>query len=477
MGPVPHPKGCEIAATADVVVVGAGLSGLEFARALVSTGVRDVLVLDAGGEDRACSLRGAGLWSCCPPHYPVGASVDRVGGRSLRWHGVVLRLEGWAWDDTWPDPARAALVGDGQSLYGDVEHDLEAWAGRPLAGTEQNRPGADLSSVALGTAARLVPQAVQRSGDGLSQRAYTPMDLCHGWLGHTDDSRLPRIRPESQALELLVSGGRVSGVRVQHCRSGAIEAIYTRAVVLAAGTLENTRLAARLSDPGTQVAFTGLSDHLVQGFLVRFPGAASSFLSPIESLRYLPADPVSRSNLFARTRPFPGTPEDDLLLDVWAMGEQVRSSLNRVVFGAGRTRSATVTPGLAPADHDVLAWQREALHQVWDTAASAVSNRSGTLRFPDFFTGGRPFEPALEEVAALPYATPLAYAWPLGTVDHESGTLPLGGEHVDETGQLRAVTGVYVVGPATFPRSGAANPSLTTLALARWTALTLASGQ
>ncbi|KZS69055.1 hypothetical protein A4G26_07715 [Mycobacterium kansasii] len=62
-----------------------------------------------------------------------------------------------------------------------------------------------------------------------------------------------------------------------------------------------------------------------------------------------------------------------------------------------------------------------------------------------------------------------------GSVDHEAGTPPLGGEHVNPAGRVPPAAGAYVIGPATFPRSGAANPSLTTLTLARHTARTLAA--
>ena len=62
---------------------------------------------------------------------------------------------------------------------------------------------------------------------------------------------------------------------------------------------------------------------------------------------------------------------------------------------------------------------------------------------------------------------------PLGAVDHEAGTLALSAV-VEEDGELAKGSGIFVVGPATFPRSGAANPSLTILALAARSAAAIA---
>jgi hypothetical protein len=53
----------------------------------------------------------------------------------------------------------------------------------------------------------------------------------------------------------------------------------------------------------------------------------------------------------------------------------------------------------------------------------------------------------------------------LGGEDHEGGTLPLG-TVLDDRHRLAGIAGLYVAGPATFPRMGAANPGLTTMALA-----------
>lgn len=458
---------------ADVVVIGAGLSGLELARTVVAAGVNDVLVLDAGGQPGVATVPAETWRTTAPPHYSIAAAPEEVGGRSLRWHGVVLRLEDWALDASWPVLLRTALTGadpapGAPSLYAEVERDLTAWAGGPLAGREGGETP-ELSIAALGPSARPVPVATRPESDGVA-RAYTPMAECAEWLRRPEGSRLPRIRPGCRAVELVLDAGRVSGVRV--ATAGTTEVVSAGAVVLAAGTLENTRLMSRLPELDGGVEFTGLNDHLVQGFLVRLPAGAAGRGPLGDSLRYA-AEPACRSNVFARVRPWPT--DNGVLVDVWAMGEQVRSAESRLSFPPG-SRPATVIPGLAAADHEVLARQRQLLGRAWSAVASAVGGGGGCrLRFPDFRTAPRPFTTALAQVGSAPDRTPVSYAWPLGSVDHEAGTLPLGGEQVDAAGRVRLAAGAYVAGPSTFPRSGAANPSLTTLALARHTARTLAA--
>lgn len=58
---------------------------------------------------------------------------------------------------------------------------------------------------------------------------------------------------------------------------------------------------------------------------------------------------------------------------------------------------------------------------------------------------------------------------------HMMGGLPLGGTVVNASGALRAGRGGYVVGPATFPSGGLANPTLTALALAEATSERIAN--
>lgn len=448
-----------------MVVVGAGLAGLETACGLRAAGA-DVLVL-AGGRTAP-----PGRWSSVLPGHYRDAPVNRrgVGGRSLYWHGVVLRLEDWALcDPVWPSQVVADLAGaPGRAgLYELVESQLTAWAGAPLDAARGDADAA-LATLLTGVVAGRVlnvPRAVRETTAGWS--AYTPLE---SWRRLSERRRL---HADAEALALLVRGGRGVEVRTCDSRSGSTSVVEAAHVVLAAGTLENTRLVAQvLGDP--DAAYAGLADHLVQGFLVVLPAEALGLRAPGEGFAYAAGDAKSRSNLFARVRPAGDGAR--LLLDVWAMGEQLPGAASKLaVERPGRLPwTMRIEPGLSAADLAVLAAQRHLLADVWHRLAEAVGVRPLPLAFPDFMLAQRAFTGLGPLDVHRPLGRPVAYTWPLGSVDHESGTLPLGGRHVDLDGRVRGVDGVYVTGPAMFPRAGAANPSLTTLALARRTADLLA---
>lgn len=424
--------------TADVVVVGAGMAGLEAALALHAAGAHRVVVVDGSTGGTAPRWR-----STTPPHYPDAGAHLGVGGRSLAWHGVVLRLEPWALAD-WPRTVAAELWNE---WYGAVERDLEAWAGRRL----REAPSADVDlaarlGVLTGTTWDVVPRASRSCGD--RRRTYTPLDR---WP-------VDRHRPEvvsGAVSEVVVDGGRVVGVRLDR---GA-GAVSSPTVLLAAGTLETTRLAAQARGRPDQAY--RLADHLVEGLLAVLPPG----VLPDEGLARWPADPGGRCTVFARTR----RSGDLVLLDVWTMGEQLPSGASRVRFTGTEATPWTVLvdAGLDGADEAVLRAGRRRLAQVW--AALDTGPGPSWSRFLD---ASRSFPEAVAAVAEPGDGGPVPYAWPLGTVDHEGSTLPHGPE-LDDAGRVRDVPGLWVTGPAAFPRPGAANPSLTTLALARRSARSL----
>lgn len=493
----------------EIIVVGSGLSGLTVANDLVASGVRDVVVVESGPPEgvRRSSPMNVGTacpaWSAStPPHYQwVRAEIQQgaarsptgrgVGGRSLHWHGVLLRIEDYAIDDPcWPERTRARLQGHEQraGLYEQVEDELAHWR----AATPESRAAAvkqevadaafvDLLAAATGSSARPVPQAVRYSASGGPRRVYTPLDRFReqggevaGASRHVGASGLmPVIVSDLTAVDVLATAGAASGVLVHDTMLNRYRELRASTVILAAGTIENTRLVAQLRETGGAVRYDGLNDHLTQGFVARVPGAALPPEVRSGAFALLSRDRRHRCNVFARLHAG-DFPDDAMLLDVWALGEQMRSSANHVEIepadgGRGRPWSTVVTAGLSADDRRVLEGERELLSGVWGRLAAALGIHGEPLRFGDFFDGAQPFQAARHRAVSAPVGRALTYAWPLGAGDHEGGTLPLG-SLLDDAGAVREIDRIFVTGPSTFPRSGAANPSLTTLALARLTA-------
>ena len=182
---------------AETVIVGAGMAGLAIAHAMREEGVESALLLEAGpsiGSEhyraRYSPERAYEMWlhPTTDPHFwrPYVSANDNwtdiaglrrcVGGRSLYWHGVVLRLEESVLDDPmiWPSVIADDLLRSwrgGASLYERETRRLEEWAGVPLR-LEQH-PGAALELEGLEFFP--VPRAVRPAKGSGRWEAYSPL--------------------------------------------------------------------------------------------------------------------------------------------------------------------------------------------------------------------------------------------------------------------------------------------------------------
>lgn len=384
----------------DVVVCGGGLAGLEASLVLAERSA-DVLVVDpspAGGGPG----RGARHTSSRPPHYAAATPVGvGLGGRSLFWHGVALRLEDWALDDPrWPVSVRSALRRPG-GLYDTAVRDLETWSGAVLGAPRSDGDLilCDLLSAAGCKGARPVPRAVRR-GPGVEERAYT---RGHDWKARHGEDTLC----DSEAIEVLANDRTGWSVRIADT-AGRTRKIDCRAVVLAAGTMENTRLAAQLLGVDE---LPGLHDHLVQGVLCVLPASRLGVLHLRDGFAMVRGDAESRANLFVRTRSLPDP--SLVLLDAWVMSEQLSSPAN--VVRMMRLWGAPWRVEVAAAAEDEEALQRGAnwLQQVVGKLRPSGSPelRLGAARLAE----PRPFAVAREQALRGPVGQPRQYWWPLGT--------------------------------------------------------------
>ncbi|RSO06999.1 GMC family oxidoreductase [Streptomyces sp. WAC 06783] len=464
----------------DTLILGGGMAGLEVARHLDAAGT-DAVVLEAGPAQDLRHTNAVNdpqaadeIWtdalsdpyftrpwhSTTEPHFGPDAGLRRrLGGRSLYWHGVILEIEHWAlrepwWPQTIIDDLTKSWRG-GPPLYDVTRTQLQEWAG-----TQTQPAPLHLEDWQMASPPRAA-QPVQASTD--RWRAYSP--LAH-WTEGTPRGTV-RIAPDVSVLGVEIEDGRAVGARIAHTETGVTRVIKAPKVVLAAGAVESTRLAIQaLSQTGglPRPALPNLVDHIVQGFRVSLP---ASGLPAEHFFCCTPAAEDSRSNLFIEGTP---TADGKINIEVWITGEQMPSTAGEVSCTPRREVpwQVAVRAGLSPQDnHTIIAQQRE-LQRFWDSLCVRVGRPPCSLEFePDFEFPTRTFRIVRAKLATGKWPTePVTWSCPLGTEDHEGSTLPLGSV-LNVRHEFAELPSLYAAGPATFPRQGAANPSLTSLALAR----------
>ncbi len=492
-----------------ITIVGGGLTGLQLAADLHREGIPDVLVVEAGsalslehvylayGSSRAEEMwldpaTDPSFWrpwqSECPPHFQGTAGLRRrLGGRSLYWHGVMLPIEDWALvEPWWPESMIHDLAVSwrgGPSLYARAAQETIAWRDdRFLAerGMSYYMPCEFLQ--ALGYQDAVVTPAMLRhyempSGE-VRVAAYSPVEL---WRDSTEADRLPLIVCDTQALGILVRDGRAHGIRLRDRFTGQVSDIECDLAFLAAGTVENTRLALQAGAvAGEGVASAPrLMDHLVQGFIAQVPVhdlpihiVAAVRAGPLWMIR---GSPTSRTNTFVSLRVENST---SLVIDAWCMGEHMpnEDSYVRCTTGAAWPWPITIYPALSTADQEVLSAQRQDLNTLWARTCALAGRATPELAPIDFVHPERTLPTALLRLRLedLGYYRPLTWSSPLGTVEHEGGTLSYG-RVLDDDNQFKRVRNLFAVGSCTLPRLGTPSPGMTTLSLIRRLAAIIAA--
>ncbi|CAM5290335.1 MULTISPECIES: FAD-binding protein [Streptomyces] len=469
-------------ASVDILVVGGGLAGLYLAHRIAATYPVAVLVIEAGPDAGPDHLRwehdqkkANQLWLepesdpfFSQPYHAAGTGFDgisglrrRLGGRALYWGGVTLPVEPWALEPaSWPPEVIAELTDawqGGPSLYDRVVADLERWMGGPLTSEREFQLGDRRFTE--------VPRAVLAAGNSPRWRAWSPLELRPG----EQQPGTVSVLCDHQVVA-VTSGpdGAVSGVVAEN--DGRRTVIEARRVVLAAGTIENSRLVLQAVTPADAqpAVLPGLVDKLAQGFVTAFDPAAVPDaireLADAGGLFRAAAPPKSRSNLMLSAH---RNGHGLVVVDCYLMGEQARDPGGQVWCEPGPELPwrTSVAGRLGDADREVIAAQRQELRRMYQLLDEQAGLTGRPLDFEPFGATDLADWVAAGDAMDTP-GRPVTYSFPLGSEQHEAGTLPLGGTLVDEKAQVRAVPGLYVCGPATFPRTGAANPALTILALA-----------
>jgi glycine/D-amino acid oxidase-like deaminating enzyme len=470
----------ESLADVETLVVGAGMAGLATAAELGRRGRDSVAVLEAGPDrgrehiqNAYSSAEALELWlrpETDPDFRRPYQTADgdyrhlaglrrRVGGRSLYWGGVLLPIERWALSEQWPKAVVTELTetwDGGPSLYQRVVDDVVEWGAAPL-----RAPGLTVGELEF----HRTPHATRpEPGGGWS--AFSPL----AWWEDDGDPRVRRvpILAGHDVLGVGVEHGRATGVLVRTA-NGELCKLRANRVVLAAGTVVNSRLAIQAlaaAGAATPRELPGLVDKISQGFTVAFTDAerlpdAVRAAAREGHVYHRTGTASTRSNQFVRfTEGVNGT----VNLDSWTMGEQRRGPHSWVrCDGNGEWPwSTTVHAPLEAADEAVLANQRHLLGELWAAMAQFLGVPADPLQFSPWH--GSP--DLADRLTAVRTPTPLTYSFPLGSEQHEAGTLAFG-EVLDEACQFASVQGLYACGPSVMPRSGAANPSMTTLALSK----------
>jgi len=469
------PDGCA------VLVIGSGISGLSTALELAERGVRDILVVDhgpfVGFEHRTRTTNPIPLptppaaWHSTSEHYAVLPGViSPVGGRSRCWHGVVLPISRRMLTERWPRPVVDELFGDGPGSYAAALRDLERWRGEPLDAAQcgsDEKLWVTLGELWPDTPLAVVPQ-VGRSVDSPLGRQFWVYSPLLAWQGtglhRYRGTELPTIAPGLQALRLLTDGDRVTGA-LFGVPGGGTRTIGTDVVVLAAGVLENTRLYAQaLASTGQVIAaWRGLNDHITHGYIVSLPAALDGAWSrPDRAFLWAETEAEVNANLFVDVHAA-GLPEP--ILDLWWMAQQEEPFDGAVCFEPGdEVWAARVDAGLSSLDHAAIARRDEVGTQLLKSLAVHTIDES------------EPVETAVAIERSLATRRTSRYVNPLGIADHEAGTVRLGA-HLGFGGRSPWAANLFLVGPGTFPAAGAANPTLTIIALAAQTAATIVDGE
>lgn len=455
----------------DVVVVGAGLSGMLLAERLCARGLRCV-VLEAGplpagplpADPASFATEKQDLLSVDDDAWRFRATredfewvrVRAGGGRSLLWGGWCVAPEAHCFEQArlmgapWPRPLE------------DLEPFLDE-ARRALNAREAAmHPRLAALGVELGVAIHPKLAALSPSGT----RPLVALD----WQQRAE------VRPWSVALRVLRDGrGRAAGVEIVDPRDATTSRVHARTVVLCASPVETARIL-HASDPDGVGASDGplgrgLVDHIVSGFLVVTEGCAPTLELPAPTERAAwfchPPEPDGRPGFLVELRgPVALSTLDGE--DLEALGVSAEEAQGLSYFAVHAIGEAAPHPQrLVRFDTDA----RDALGRRVPELQLAWSSRDRLLVER---LDARVHEVAValagEDGAVIRLRDPLDP----GGIGHEAGTCRMG-LHPDESvtepsGEVRGLPGVFLGDASVMPTALDRHPSWTLLALTLGTA-------
>ncbi len=500
----------------DTVVVGAGSAGCLLAARLSEDAGRDVLVLEAGGDDRRTEIRVPAAFSkLFRSDVDWGYETEpqeELAGRRVYWpRGKVV-------GGTSSLNAMIAIPGHVADYDGWQELGADGWSWAGVApvlerveaslGLEEQRDPNPLTRAFLAAAAEAgIPASPQLAPTRLDGVRLTRVTQRRGRRHSAADAYLrPALaRPNltlvtgAYATRVVAEGRRAVGV--EYVREGRTEIVRAGEVVLAGGAINSPQLLLLSGiGPGAELARHGipqwhelpgvggnLEDHLTGGILVESPTRHSLYTAerPLELLRYLLlrkgklTSNLGEAAAFVRTRADLAAPDLELLFVPVLFEEeglvpprghgftlaatllQPRSSGQVTLRSADPFEAPAIDPRYLsdPDDLRTLVAGTELARRI--VALPAFAGLAG----PELQPGDQPVEESIRERAQSLY--------------HPVGTCRMGSDPfavVDPELRVRGVDGLRVVDASVLPRVPRGHTHLPTLVVAERAAELMRSG-
>ncbi|TQV82935.1 NAD-binding protein [Aliikangiella coralliicola] len=450
-------------------VVGGGLSGLEFALHAAIKGKR-VHIYEAGPSLRKKHVnfdtrKLAGdekkrHWTS-DENWGLGGGIsERLGGRSLCYHGVMIPIEDEALS-SWPVAWRRILTGE-KGLYRQVSNLLSQ--SYPEMSRKQ-KEGTQLSHT---------PQAAKLTDDG-KFFAYSPLYSLESFLNDgvitIERANIAKISQSTDGFYLTDNQGKTVN------RSG-----FSKCVLATSAIVNNAIIANSI-----EKSFSSkITDHYCLGIFVKVDGGkpVGEFRHQMIWTGYSEHHDLS-SNIFVLERP--RAEDGDRILEFMAVMEQspLHSDLSQLnCHYSGGKASLKIDSHHSKSDIDIfnkiakrlVAFASEVLGVELKPLTGSVEVESSGKFFKSSGKDIRwdEYNHSLDTLNTTEQSNVYSrFSLPYGSFEHESCCHAIGSEGpsaLTEELELTTMPGVYAIGPGAFPRLGIANPALTICAVSRWLA-------
>jgi choline dehydrogenase-like flavoprotein len=457
---------------ADLCVVGAGAAGITLARALAATPLR-VVLLESGGLEPHAPTQALYRGRVFGRNYFTldSCRTRQLGGSTNCWRGMCRPLDALDFEE------RDWLPGSGWPFGAELLRPYYERAQQVL-----RLEGFDYAGARWASAGR---PPLPFAGDEIETRVFQVAAHRFGELYRAELERAPNLRTllfaNAVGFETDPEGRAVQGVRVA-CLDGNRFRVRARANVLACGGIENARLllASQLGNAHDLVGRHFMEHpHVVAGVLL-----PSSEALPLGLYRAHASGRVQVAGYLTSSEAL--RRRERLLAWCAFLAQEVElpefeQGLARVVreidgaAGGPAARAIFLTSELEqapnPASRVRLIEERDALglpRVQLEWRLSAVDKQSA--RRHQEILGAALGRAGLGRLQILLSEDERAWPEDLGGGRHHMGTTRMHADPrrgvVDADGRVHGLANLYVAGSSVFPTAGAANPTLTIVALA-----------